>query len=202
MRKHHPRPTLAVPRRKIANWTTIREMCRRRFTDQTTEEVEVRAVELARAHGRRWWSSSSAKASAKAVMEEAATVAMDVVVGKMHAVATRKTVEVAMVTLCAIHNDAPMVALEAVAKEAAMIAVRELCEGVVVRRTEAQMYIDDAAAEDSCAATAAVVAVERTSAWLLVDGDDTEVEDDDKDEEAEAERDTRLCASNKCLGGL
>jgi hypothetical protein len=112
--------------------------------------------------------------------------------------------EAAMVTLCAIRNDAAMVALEAVAKEAVMITVRELREGIVARGTEAQMYIGDATAEESCTATAAVVAVGRTSAWLLVDGDDTKVEDDDKDEEAEAEteRDTKLCASNKCLGGL
>jgi hypothetical protein len=39
-----------MPRRKIANWTTIRNMCRWRFVAQTSEELEVRTVELARAY--------------------------------------------------------------------------------------------------------------------------------------------------------
>jgi hypothetical protein len=37
-----------MPRRNIVNWTTIRNMCRRCFAAQTAEELEVRAVELAR----------------------------------------------------------------------------------------------------------------------------------------------------------
>jgi hypothetical protein len=41
-------PPLAMPRRKIANWTTLRNMCRRRFAAQTAEKLEVQAVELAR----------------------------------------------------------------------------------------------------------------------------------------------------------
>jgi hypothetical protein len=39
-----------MPRRKIANWMTIRNMCRRRFAAQTAEELEVQAVELDRLH--------------------------------------------------------------------------------------------------------------------------------------------------------
>jgi hypothetical protein len=39
-----------MSRHKIANWTTIREMCRQRFAGHTTEEVEVRAVALAKQH--------------------------------------------------------------------------------------------------------------------------------------------------------
>jgi hypothetical protein len=39
-----------MPRRKIANWTTIHNMCRRRFATQTSEELEVRTVELARTY--------------------------------------------------------------------------------------------------------------------------------------------------------
>jgi hypothetical protein len=39
-----------MPHRKITNWTMIREMCQRRFSGQTAEEVEVRAVELAWQH--------------------------------------------------------------------------------------------------------------------------------------------------------
>jgi hypothetical protein len=39
-----------MSRRKIANSMVIRNMCRRCFAAQTVEELEVRAVELARAH--------------------------------------------------------------------------------------------------------------------------------------------------------
>jgi hypothetical protein len=39
-----------MPHRKIVNWTTIRNMCRRRFAVQTAEELEMQAVELARQH--------------------------------------------------------------------------------------------------------------------------------------------------------
>jgi hypothetical protein len=39
-----------MPRRKIANSMMIRNMCRWRFATQTAEKLEVRAVELARAH--------------------------------------------------------------------------------------------------------------------------------------------------------
>jgi hypothetical protein len=37
-----------MPRRKIANWMVIRNMCRRRFAAQTAEELEMQAMELAR----------------------------------------------------------------------------------------------------------------------------------------------------------
>jgi hypothetical protein len=43
-------PPLTMPCRKIANWTTIRNMCHRRFAAQTAEELEMQAVELARQH--------------------------------------------------------------------------------------------------------------------------------------------------------
>jgi hypothetical protein len=99
-----------------------------------------------------------------------------------------------------------MVSLEAVSMEVAKVAVHELSDGVVMRQAEAeaQMYIDDAADEQSRVAATAVVAV-GTTAWLLVDGDETEVEDDDDEEEAEAaaeaERDAQLragrCASRR-----
>jgi hypothetical protein len=39
-----------MPRCKIANSTTIRNMCHRRFAAQTAEELEMQAVELARQH--------------------------------------------------------------------------------------------------------------------------------------------------------
>jgi hypothetical protein len=71
------------------------------------------------------------------------------------------------------------------AKEVTKVAVRKLREGVVAREAEAQMYIDDTADEEARIVTAAVVTAERSSPWLLVDGDETEVEDDDEDEEAE-----------------
>jgi hypothetical protein len=48
------------------------------------------------------------------------------------------------------------------------------------------MYGDNAADEESRVAVTAVVAVGMT-AWLLVDGDEREVEDDDEEEEAQAE---------------
>jgi hypothetical protein len=100
-----------------------------------------------------------------------------------------------MATLRAIRNDGAMVSLEEVAKEAAKVAVRELHEGVVARKTkiepEAQMYIDDTATEESHAVTATMVAAGRTSTWLLVDGNETEVEEDDEDEEAERDAELR-----------
>jgi hypothetical protein len=73
-----------------------------------------------------------------------------------------------------MRNDDAMVSLEAVAREAAKVAVREQHDGVVD---------DDTAAEESCVAVAAVVAY-GTSTWLLVDGDDTEVEDDDEERQS------------------
>jgi hypothetical protein len=35
-----------MPRRKFANWTTIRNMCHRRFAAQMAEELEMQAMEL------------------------------------------------------------------------------------------------------------------------------------------------------------
>jgi hypothetical protein len=137
------------------------------------------------------------------VMEEAAAMAADIAFGKMQAAATRKEVEAvvmeaAMAALRAMRNDEAMVSLEAVAKEAPKVAVRELRDSVIAREAEAeaQMYIHDAAAEETRVAATSVVE-SGTTVWLLVDGDDTEVEDDDEDEkaEAEAEHDTELRAA-------
>jgi hypothetical protein len=90
------------------------------------------------------------------VLDDVSAVAADVVVGKMHASATRKAVEtVAMeasvAALRVMRNDPAMVSLEAVAMEAAKVAVRELRDGVVACQAsvEAQMYNDDAADEES-----------------------------------------------------
>jgi hypothetical protein len=124
-------------------------------------------------------------------------VAADVAVGKMHAAVARKAVEAvameaAMAALRAMRNDAAMVSLEAVAMEAAKVAVRELCDGVIAHQAEVLMYADDAADEESH-----VTATAGTTAWLLVD-DETEVEADDEDEDTEAteaERDTELRAA-------
>jgi hypothetical protein len=60
-------------------------------------------------------------------------VATDIVMGKMHATAARKAVEMeaAMAALCTMHNDPTMVSLEVVAMEAAKVDVRELCDGIV-----------------------------------------------------------------------
>jgi hypothetical protein len=62
-----------------------------------------------------------------------------------------------------------------------------ICDSIVTRQAsvEAQMYDDDAEDKESRIAATAMVAAE-TTAWLLVDGDETEVEDDDKEEEAKA----------------
>jgi hypothetical protein len=141
-------------------------------------------------------------------MEEAAAVATDVAIGKMHAAAARKVVEAlameaAMAALHAMRNEAAMVSLEAVANEA-NATVCELPDGVIMyeAEAEAQMYIDDAAAEESRVATA-TVAVGRSSAWLLVDGDEMEVEDYDEDKEAEAaveaEHDSELRATDAAI---
>jgi F0F1-type ATP synthase membrane subunit c/vacuolar-type H+-ATPase subunit K len=65
------------------------------------------------------------------VLEDASTVAANIVVGKMHAAVARKAVEAvameaAMAALCAMRNNLGMVLLEAVAMEAARNAVRKL----------------------------------------------------------------------------
>jgi hypothetical protein len=108
--------------------------------------------------------------------------------------------EAAMAALHAMRNDLAMVSLEAMAIEAAKVAMHELHDGVVVchASVEAQMYSDDIADEELCVVVMAAVAA-GTTAWLLVDGDETEVEDDDNDEEAEAvvevQRDAHLRAA-------
>jgi hypothetical protein len=90
-----------------------------------------------------------------------------------------------------------MASLEAVAKKAAHVAVHELRQGVITREAEAQMYMDGAAIEEERMVTATEVA----AAWVLVDGDKTEVEDDDDDEEAEAkaECDAELRATEAAI---
>jgi hypothetical protein len=132
-----------MSRRKIANWTTIRNMCCRCFAAQMAEELEIQAVELARQHAEDEVATFEregevAQAAMVRVLEEASAVAADVAVGKMHAAAARKAVETvameaAMAALCAMRNDPTMVSLEAVAMEAAKVAVRELRDGVVAR---------------------------------------------------------------------
>jgi hypothetical protein len=192
-----------MPHRKIANWTTIRNMCRHRFAAQTAEELEMQAVELARQHAEDKVAAFEREgevdqAAMVRVVKDASAVAANVAVGKMHAAVARKaveavTMEAAMAAMRAMHNDPAMVSLEAMAMEAAKVAVRELRDGVVTRKAsvEAQMYGDDATDEESRVAAMAVVTV-GTTARLLLDGDETEVEDDDDDEEAEAERDAEL----------
>jgi hypothetical protein len=132
-----------------------------------------------------------AEEAMEAVMEEAAAVVADFAVGKMHAVAARKTVEAVtmeagMVALCAIRHTTAMVSLDAVAKEVAKVAVCELRQGIVTREAEAetQMYMDDAAAEVERAASAVT--------WALVDCDETEVE-------VEAERNVELRAAEVAI---
>jgi hypothetical protein len=169
-----------MPRRKIANWTTIRNMCRRRFTAQTQEELEMHAVELARQHAEDKVAAFEregevAQVAMVKVLEDASAMAADVAVGKMHAAAARKaveamTMEAAMAALCAMRNDPTIVSLEAVAMEAAKVTVRELRDSVIARQVsvEAQMYDDDATDEESRVAAMAVVAAGMT-AWLLID---------------------------------
>jgi hypothetical protein len=76
-----------MPHCKITNWTTIRNMCRRRFAAQAAEEVQVQAVELARQHAKEVAAfdreGEVAQKAMDRVMEEASVVAADV--GKMHA---------------------------------------------------------------------------------------------------------------------
>jgi hypothetical protein len=117
-----------MPRRKFANWTTIRNMCRRRFTAQTAEELEVQAVELAWLHTEDEVAtfereSEAAQAAMVRVPEDAAAVAADATVGKMHVTVAKKAVEAvameaAMVALRAMRNNVAMVSLEVVAMEA------------------------------------------------------------------------------------
>jgi hypothetical protein len=135
------------------------------------------------------------------VLEDASALAADVAAGKMHTAAARKAVETvameaAMAALRAISNDPAMVSLEAAAMEAAKVAMCELRDGVVARQAsvEAQMYGDDAKYEESRVAATAMVAT-GTTVWLHIDGDETEVEDNDDDKEAEAQRDAELRAT-------
>jgi hypothetical protein len=132
-----------MPRCKIANWTTIRNMCRRCFAAQTSEELEMQAVELAWQHAKEEVAAFKregevAQAAMVRVLEDASAVAADVIVGKMHTIATRKAVEAvamedAMAALRAMRNDPAMVSLEAVTMAAAKVAVRELRDGMVAR---------------------------------------------------------------------
>jgi hypothetical protein len=161
-----------MPRRKIANWTPIREMWRNRFTGKTAEEVEVWAMTLAQLHAEEEVvaferEGTVAEEAMESVVEEAAKIAF----GKMHAVAAREAVEVvakeaAMAALCEIRDKAAMASLEAVAKEQAKVAMRELRQGAVAREASTKMYMDDAVAEEDRVADAAEVA----SMWELIDG--------------------------------
>jgi hypothetical protein len=59
----------------IANWTTISNMCRRRFTAQTVEELEMQAMELARQHAEDEVAAFERAAAAEAERAPAAEVA-------------------------------------------------------------------------------------------------------------------------------
>jgi hypothetical protein len=123
-------------RLKIANWTMICNMCRRRFAAQTAEELEMQAMELARQHAEDEVvvferEGEVTQAAMVRVLEDASAVATDVAMGKMHACAARKAVETvameaAVAALRAMRNDPAMVSLEAVAMEAAKVGVHEL----------------------------------------------------------------------------
>jgi hypothetical protein len=103
--------------------------------------------------------------------------------------------EAAMAALREIRHEVAMASLEAVSKKDAKVAVHELSQGVVAREADAQMYMDSTAAEEERVATAAdVVAV-----YVPVDCDETEVEDDDDDNEVEAERDAELHAMDATI---
>jgi hypothetical protein len=161
------------------------------------DELEMQARELARQHAEDEVAAFEregevAQAAMVRVLEDASAVAADVAMGKMHACAARKAVEMmemetALAALRAMRNDPAMVSLEAVAMEAAKVTVRVLRDSVVARQAsvEVQMYGDDVADEESRVAATAVVAA-GTMAWLLLDGDETEVEEEDDDEKAEA----------------
>jgi hypothetical protein len=103
--------------------------------------------------------------------------------------------EAAMAALREIRHEVAMASLEAVSKKDAKVAVHELSQGVVAREADAQMYMDNTAAKEERVATAAdVVAV-----YVPVDCDETEVEDDDDDDEVEAERDAELRAMDATI---
>jgi hypothetical protein len=132
-----------MPHCKIANWTMIRNMCRRRFAAQMAEESEMQAVELAWLHAEDEVASFKrkgevAQAAMVMVLEDASAVTADIAGGKMHAAAARKAVETvameaAMAALRAMRNDPTIVLLEAVAMETAKVAVRELRDSVLAR---------------------------------------------------------------------
>jgi ribosomal protein S26 len=63
------------------------------------------------------------------VLDDATAVAADIDVGKMHAAAARKAVENVLMkaAMAALRNNAAMVSLEAVAKEAAKVAACASC---------------------------------------------------------------------------
>jgi hypothetical protein len=93
-----------------------------------------------------------------------------------------------MAALRAMRNDAAMVLLEAVAMEAAKIAVRELRDGVVAPGRGQRVDVRRQRRGRG-------VAHRHDEAWLLVNDDETEVEDEDKEAEAAAERDPELRAA-------
>jgi hypothetical protein len=78
--------------------------------------------------------------------------------------------------------------------------MRELRQGVIAREAEAEAQMYDAAAEEERVTTSTVVAVGRSSAWLLVDGDEMEAEDDKtkaEDDKTEAEDDKTEAEDDK-----
>jgi hypothetical protein len=76
----------------------IRNMCCRRFAAQTAEELEMHAMELARQHAEDEVAAFEregevAQAAMVRVLEDASVVAADVAMGKMHACAAKKVIE-------------------------------------------------------------------------------------------------------------
>jgi hypothetical protein len=125
------------------------------------------------------------------VMEEAAVVAADVAVGKMHAAAARNAVEAvvmeaAMAALCTMRNDAAMVLLEAVAKEPPRLPCASCATASSCARQRPRRRCTSTMPRPRSRTSRLPPWWRPTSAWLLVAGNETEVEDDDEDEEAEA----------------
>jgi hypothetical protein len=176
-----------MPHHKIVNWTTIWEMCRRRYPEHSEREVE--ATALARHYteeevGAFEREGQAAEAELEEVVEATAKEATKVAVRKTHHVAAKDAVEeVAKEAIAAalheIRHEVAMATLESVAREAAKVAVRELRHGIMVRKAATRMYATYAVAEEARVMDAAAVA----AAWKLIDNDKTMVEDSDKDDE-------------------
>jgi hypothetical protein len=106
-----------MPRRKITNWTMIREMCQNRYPRCSEQDVEVGATELARCFTKQEVGAFKCEGqAAEQVLEEvvkaAARQATQVAVHEIHHVAAK---EDASAALCDIRHEAAMTMLESVA---------------------------------------------------------------------------------------